>query len=641
MSVNWRKIRVPLGIAVAVLFSIWLYWPTLSLPLIYDSLLHIRIANSLTWADVWLPNSAFGFFRPMTFVPLLMVNQLFGQYPAMLLHASNVLQHALNVLLLIWLGKRVLGQWRYGFVAGLLFATFPFSYQAVAVYGHNVHPTIANFILLGLHSYLSGLREKRPLFPLITALCFGFALLTHESAVLFGPLAALVQWTQPAHKPRLSWQTIDPRRAPWVYYLLAGILYLIVYQFLPISRAPQAEAVTAVSYQFRALYLLQAAVYPLAWVGQKMGLTAVFIILLSILIYLGWVVWHGWQSKRPFPLLLGVGWWGLCYVLIGLPLSTDYLLRGPRLLYLGSLGVCLVWSALLIGVTPQKRWQWAGRGVIITAVLLINTQFIRQKEATYHQLTAPVDLMLETINPATDGGVIFINLPQWINTQNPQYPIGVELVSMMGGYLFVEELVTFNMETAVSAQATFVAEQFNEAPYTVGLHDQTPITELDWSAEGVQHLFLTTYPDEAPQTTYVGHLDDLPAGEPIATFGPYVLTAAQATLCQNDLEIELQWQHEPSQVTPTVTMFVQALGADGQLVKQADGPPFGLRADLLQTKRPYTDIRTLNIEQTASAILIGVYDFTTGERLLAEDEHKRPLPDNALQLPVISKCPLH
>ena len=148
--------RLVAAILVPTLVAFILYWPVLKLPLIYDTLLHIRITGELNWGSVWLPADSFGFYRPLTFVPLLLIKDLFDGYPAWLLQGLNWLQHGLNVALLSWLALRLWPErpWR-SWLAGLFFAVFPFSYQALAVYGHNVHLTTTGLLLLGLHTYLS------------------------------------------------------------------------------------------------------------------------------------------------------------------------------------------------------------------------------------------------------------------------------------------------------------------------------------------------------------------------------------------------------------------------------------------------------------------------------------------------------
>ena len=205
-----RRAFVAAGVVLLpAVLALVLYEPVLRLPLIYDTLLHIRITGELDWRTVWLPTPSFGFYRPLTFVPLLLIKDLLGGYPVWLLQGMNWLQHGVNVALLGWLVSRLWPDrpWRTLFT-GLLFALFPFSYQAVAVYGHNVHPATTGLLLVGLHLYLREVRRNsrelapsppRPLAPspllrwLPTTLVFGLALLSHESALLFGVLAALVE----------------------------------------------------------------------------------------------------------------------------------------------------------------------------------------------------------------------------------------------------------------------------------------------------------------------------------------------------------------------------------------------------------------------------------------------------------------
>ena len=84
LRVSEKRFALLSGLGVMLLAG-WLYWRALRLPLIYDTLLHIRIVGGLTWGSVWLPTEAFGFYRPMTFFPMLLIRQLFDGYPAWLL----------------------------------------------------------------------------------------------------------------------------------------------------------------------------------------------------------------------------------------------------------------------------------------------------------------------------------------------------------------------------------------------------------------------------------------------------------------------------------------------------------------------------------------------------------------------------
>jgi len=233
-------IPLVLILAGATLLALILYWPTLGLPLIYDDLLHIRISEGLDFLSVWVPTRAFGFYRPLTFLPFLVIEGVFGEYPPTLLHALNVFQHALNVLLVGLLSWRLWRRLHWTLASTLLLALFPFSYQAIAVYGHNVHPMTTGILLLALNTYLTAISKpgRNLLWWLITAGLFALGLLSHESAILFGGLAALVHWNYQGSLPEIRRGQFGPDlrriiRQPWFIFLMVGGLYVVGYQLLP------------------------------------------------------------------------------------------------------------------------------------------------------------------------------------------------------------------------------------------------------------------------------------------------------------------------------------------------------------------------------------------------------------------------
>ena len=700
-----------------MLLSGWLYWPTLQLPLIYDTLLHIRITGGLTLGSVWLPTEAFGFYRPMTFFPMLIMQRLFEGYPAWLLHGNNVVQHAANAGLLAWLSWRLWPDWRRAVAAGAIFAVFPFSYQAVTVYGHNVHPAIVGLVLLGLHSYLTAVSSQeqkgtqsytekarrnteknrnysglpgasykirlsflrrqestlvkkmdtrlrgydtrivtKNLWWLLTAGLFVMMLLTHETAVLFGGLALLVQLNA---QPYLLKQPRVLLRQPWAWFLLAGLAYLVIYQFLPISRAPQVEAVGN-SLWLNGLYLLQAAVFPMAWFAHLLpnvsGATLVLVSSGLVVATSGWLAWRKPAWRRP--LLLAWGWWAAASVLIGVTLSTEYLLRGPRLLYLGGVGVALLWAQLLAGVWPtlsparflegEGAKHLPGRGLAWTAVLgfilITSGQFVQTKLTQYEQLTEPLRVWQNNEPVLGDAEVVFVNLPQWLDVPPPTYAVGVEFVSMLGDYLFVEELANANGVGSASVWAVEVPELLGHPAYAYGVHAQHSWPPLTGNA---RFLMVTHYEAEKPQTHLAGGL--LPpattaAFRPEAYFDLYTLAEATARVCDGLVKASLSWRPRSATLPDTTSVFVQVLAADGRLLAQADGPPLGIRPGLLGAPPEWRmlDLREIALAEGETAVpttlLVGVYDFASGRRSPATDAGGQPLPDNAWRIP-IATCP--
>jgi hypothetical protein len=683
---------------LVMLLASWLYWPTIRLPLIYDTLLHIRIAGNLDFATVWRPIEAFGFYRPMTFFPMLVIKQLFDGYPPWLLHANNVAQHAVNAGLLAWLSWRLWSDWRRALAAGAIFAVFPFSYQAVTVYGHNVHPAITGLMLLGLHTYLTAVShqkegtqsyteepqsvtekkekksapsansadEKMRRWLFITWVLFALMVLTHETAVLFGGFAALVQLCAQPEWIR-DWQrrSHDFSRQPWRWLLLAGVAYLIIYQLLPISRAAAVEA-TDSSLWLNGLYLLQAAVFPLTWFAHLLpGVSGASLTVVSFILVLGISALLAWRKPAwRIPLLLGWGWWAAASVLLALTLADFYLLRGPRLLYLGSVGVALLWAQLLAGVwtarptlTPAlslKGERVLGRGVVWTAVLafivLSSGQFVQTKLTQYEQLTQPVRVWQTNPFAFPNAEVVFVNLPQWLDVPPNTYAIGVEFVAMLGDYLFVEELTKANGIDTGNVWAVAVPELQSQTAYAYGIHAQHSWPPL---ADKLRLLFVTEFTAEQPQTRLTGYLSQRPGtGEApyiTAQFDTYQLQLGNpnefgardvAEACDGVVRVRLIWQQRDVTIPDTTSVFVQVLDGNGRLLAQADGPPLGIRPSLLAATPAWTlfDLREIELPEGETAVpttlLVGVYDFASGQRSPATDNAGLPLPDNAWREPI-------
>ncbi len=645
------------SLAIVAALAVILYWPTLRLPLLYDDLLHIRITKGLNFASVWLPTQDFGFYRPLTFLPLLIIKQLFGHYPAELLHGINIAQQAINAVLLGLLSWRLWQKVHWALAAGLLLALFPFSYQAIVVYGHNVHPATAGLLLLGLHTYLSAIRtgRRRPAWLIVTTAIFLLALLSHESAVLFGAFAAFVQWNDEGRLPQLTFS--EPGRSlralarqPWLYYLAFGLIYIVAYQFLPLSRAPQASFSAGAAW-LKLLYVLQAAVYPIAWFGHFLPQTSawnVVIVLFGLVIALGLTAWSARDKSNRLPLLMGWAWWILATMVIAIPLSANYLLHGPRLLYISSIGLAILWPVLL---QPLWRMRKVGRllwFICLAFVLLTSWLFVRDRLLAYSRLTGPVDAVEAVMKdrPAEEG-VLFINLLSWLAPERNSYPVGVELVAMLGDYIFVEELFAEELLADRPVQAIRIPYLLAEAEYNYGIHEQTAggNIEGDWTPGGSQ-LFVTRFAEAGPVSQHLGSIvPGSGAPAPVATIGSYELLAAKAAFCESSVRLTSTWDisatgEKRHEITSTTSLFVQLLGEDGHLISQADGPPLNLRPDLVHLPQGWwiNDVRDLPAEgATGGHILLGVYDYVNGVRFLAVDGQGNVLPDNALVIP-LSDC---
>lgn len=669
----WQLFRVWGPVAVAVgLVGFLVYVPVVGLPNIYDTLLHIRIATNLDFWNVWLPTEAFGFYRPLTFAPMLLTRWVWGYYPAWGLNLLNVGHHAVNGGLLVWLLWRLTGRRTLAFLVGLLFVLFPFSYQAVAVYGHNVHPQLVTIMLVNFHQLMSvlGVRGGWRSGWLGVGLVFVIGLLAHESYVLFGPFAVLVSLLflcregvekalrQGANTPRsqepallirvirdirvwlLSQFNIDvsAKLIPSVVFSVLGAAYIVIYQFLPISRAPQAAADTGSMLQ-KVLYLLQGVSYPLTWFGhvlQAIGAQPLIVMALVMTLALSVLAWRAqWQT-----LLLGWGWWVLASTLLVIPLPAGYLLNGPRLLYLGSIGVALVWGSILADWHESGRWRQLVAVAVLLFVVVTNVRFIAARTADYAELTQGV----RTLQQAHSEAVVLVNLPQWLAPEQNIYPLGAEFVQQLGDYLFVEEWTDQNIGRAIPTAAVRVDEVLGQVAYGYDVHNQAgwDVISAEWTPKP-SDVYITHYTEEGTSFDYVGGFMPEKNNVVLAEFDSYTLHSAEAYVCDGDVQLTSLWSYAADRPPPsTVSTFAQLLGADGVLVSQNDRAPLGLPTYKVALSEGWhlLDFRTLarsaeNLPNAlAGQVLLGVYDFTTGEREAAFSAENTPLQDNAVRIPI-------
>ena len=645
----------PFLIAAGVFAAAFLlYWPTLKLPLLFDDLLHIRLVKNLDFFSLWLPSEDFGFYRPFVFLPFLIIKAIFGHYPAPLLHGLTVAQHSLNAALLALLVWRLWHSPTRSLAAGLLLAAYPFAYQAVAFYGNAIYPTAAGLILLALHTYLTAIQpeQRSKKWWAVTAVLFLIGILSHETMVLFGPLACLIHWRnleKPWPKSADGFRSLVIKLRPAILFTVLGLLYALLYQLLPTGSGPGLDAGGNDLWP-KTLYLLQTAVYPIAWLAHRLpNISANGIILggLALMLLLTFLA-----ARRPANrsvILMGWLWWGLASFLVGANLPTYYIEHGARLVYLGGVGIVFVWVVLLdwLYVRPKiGRFLWLA---VLLFILISSGGFIRGRLAAFTAIASPVGVVEQVMDGRPEGeGILLVNLPAWMSPPRNTYATGVEYVTLMGGHLFAEELMEENLVKKHPVVAVGTPERLIDAGYPYGIHNQANLDNIsaDWATAG-SHIFITDYADSGPVTTYTGRLAPPPQFLllPTAIFGPYALTQASAISCDGEITIFLTWQLAPGStelveaqslpLDPQLSIFVQAVDENGRLTAQADGPPLGLRPDRLSLPDDWQiiDRRTIVTDQ-AQQLLIGVYDNVTGERYSAVDIQERPLPDNALSLPI-------
>ena len=622
-----------------LLLSLFLYTPTLSFPAFYDTLLNTQLADDLNLLTVWLPNEQFGFYRPLVFLPAVLMNTLFGGYSPFFGHLYNLLTHLLNVFLLTHLAERLWGKRTRTLTAGLLFATFPFAYQSLAIHGNAAYLTVTTVVLLALHSYLSADRLR----PAHIIPLFIVGVLTNESAVLLVPILLLFALT--GHHLEAARTAQFWRKHGWLLALLA--LYLLIYLFLPRGGGPQLDYGGNDPWQ-KLLIFLQTAAYPLVWFASITPISGQTVVLISTALLISaliWRVWHDGESRRP--LLFTFGWWLGASLLIAITLPTYYIADGARLLYLGAGGLALGWALLLDGVWhAQTRWRQGAWGAIVLFIAVTSGRFAFTMIDTYRAVSQPFHTITDIMaDQPADDGVVIVNLAQWQAPPQPTYPYTTQFAPFMGDHLFLYELFRVNSgnHQPRPVYTLVVPELQRETPYPYGLYQAFATDRIDEVESPRNHLFVYGFQEDGITADYRGTLERNYFPEAIPEFAaqtePYTILSADVVICERTavVSLDLTAMHGGDDASrATTSFFVQLFSEDWRLLGQSDGGPFNLpfgRVELWGSRLQEQRVIELAEGGTAVRALIGTYDSLTGERHLMRGPFGNEIPDNALTVP--------
>ena len=163
------------------------------------------------------------FYRPVIDIYFAAMTPLLGGSPV-LFHAASITLHAANVLIVFALASRIGRSPLFGFVTALFFAVQPSDIDAVAWVGALAEAIGALFGCLSLLWFLRWRDSGQSRWRMLSVLAFAFALLTHESSVVFLAVLFLADW--------LIWrvQTVPARFASYARtfgpYVGLTIVYL-------------------------------------------------------------------------------------------------------------------------------------------------------------------------------------------------------------------------------------------------------------------------------------------------------------------------------------------------------------------------------------------------------------------------------
>ena len=650
----------PLHAAAAALLAFWLY--RAALPLAYfndDPTGHFAWMEGRTVVEFFTGSAAYGYYRPVVFAVLRLFETLFGggawPHNPFADHALLMLLHAANAALVWALAARLVGprpgRAAFAWVAALVFAALPFSYEAVAYVASLTHPLVTFFVLSAVLLYQRGASAPGP-WPLAPLL---LALLTHETGLLALPALVGLDWLRrPGDGPGARLRRLWP-------YGLAAALFVALWLAIPKNSAQGLNPPGDIARN--AVPFLQTLVFPLLpLLRLDAGDVGVLAVLAAVTVAaLGLLAWRAGAARLW---LFALGWVALAALPSLLFLGPAYVYGSPRLSYLPAVGVGLLWALPALIVARGRRrettdfvgsrfqvpgsrestffpWPlapgpWNLRPVgfslllaaYLLALLLPARPFVACQLEFYAETSRLARAMghIGQVAPAAQE-IVFVNAPFFFSstTARPDGCPNPYPWTPTGGILI----------PPYAQPRDFV--RFNGGPDRAVAGVSFPGYAPGWRAFGPEIGGEALRAAVAGAAVYVfdlgrGGFTDLSAlwqpggaseGPALAAFGGALgLTAATAETNGDALAVQFDWRVLAAPpFLPAI--FVHVYDATGALMAQSDGPPTAGFApvELWRPGDGLRDERTLDVSSLPPGrytIAVGVYDPADGARLAAE-----------------------
>lgn len=380
-----------------ILLTVAVYYPVLHHPFSnYDDGEYItdnfKIQNGLNRATLrWAVTSiAHANWHPLTWLSHALDWQLYGSNPSGH-HATSLLLHVLNVVLLfLFLARVTRSTWRSAFVAAL-FAVHPINVETVAWVAERKNVLCTLFFLLALFAYAA--YTRRPSLPryLLVALLFALSLSAKAMAVTFPfvlllldfwPLQRIQGWTQPSPAfpaPQLPAWKIALEKLPFLALSAAVSVITFIAQHkdgsvgsaakFPLHLRFSNAVVSYAAYLWKTIWPAHLAVlypYPSKGVPVWQWLMASL-----LLVAVSACVWRE-RSRRPY-LIAGWCWFlGMLVPVIGI-VQVGEQSMADRYAYLPVIGIFVmaVWGVADRGIADPLRNPSARRFAASAAAALV------------------------------------------------------------------------------------------------------------------------------------------------------------------------------------------------------------------------------------------------------------------------------
>ncbi|MBN1402078.1 MAG: hypothetical protein JXA74_14655 [Anaerolineae bacterium] len=639
-----RKHRIILlALALSLSLTLGIYGAVLGFPFLFDDIIHLRWLEGRAPLSVWTNAKGMQHYRPLVMSIWALSERWLGPHNPHALHALSLVLHIANGCLVAWLARQLMSGTLAPLAATALFVSFPWSYQALPSPGSQSKPLSTLLILISCALYGRGRSRRQPPYLMGAAWCAVLAPFAYEAAITAGGFLLLSEF--------LLWKSGRLDR-PSRYSLLLpalGLPFLTLWLVVPSSydavSFPGWEALWQSS-----IYFVQGLTWPIAllakplmtYTGLSDGHATALVGYAALVMIVALYLWR----RRWATLVVALGWYVLALLVQWVTLSFRYVIDGPRVLYLASVGMALLWADMIGQVAVRVGRRGRIGHVIGLAFLLASVAWGARFSWRRLQLCAnglvPLIEASRQAEATPDESWLFINVPAWITVRETGFALGHEGYTLLPPYYGVglSDFAYVNYGLRRDMRIGSLPDIRREWTALIGYHGRaSSIPALADELRAVNHVSVLTYESESLHMQPVGGVFD------IGEIAPDTLPAVHATfedaldlrqvttrMAAGQLQIELLWSAQ-AELDGPYTVFAHLYGTDGRLVAQADGYPLGgtFPPALWRPGEAVRDIRYFPDPEGAAAdyvLGVGLYRADSGERARAVDAQGLSLPDN-------------
>jgi len=617
-------------IAVAALVTLILYARSFALPFYSDDLVQIPWLRSLSFADLWRQVSPYGYYRPLAFSLWLAIRDLGLAWTPAGLRLLNLMLHTVASSLVGWLAleidadRRALG----GIFAAMLFAAFPFAYQAIPWVSAVFYPLMISLTLVAVIGYLRFRRTGSQIWLAISLIGTALAPFAHENGILVGALILLtkaVLWLE----SRCSDEPQHPSVIPLAHLVISSIFLVL---WFSLRRGGVSTLDLSAGGLFNNLTILAMGVsFPVAWIAQVLAgpgslspSPIVWILTLASVIILASI-----PRRSPGVSLFCAGWFLLSIGPILVTMRPEWLIDAPRFFYPAGVGAALWWG---FTISRLDRETLPSRGLAVGVAFLATLPgaiFIWWGLDWHLRGASPIWDAVHAAQSDEEKSLLLVNLPDRLTPSRSLYPFFNGGAILLPPQIDAPNIVsahTGNPRVDRAATAGFILPQI---PYLHGVYG-TPFDVAE--IESGRSVMIAAY-GESISLRKAGEIlqQDPPAAKPVAFFDrKLVLIRAESHVEGSVLVLRLVWQlNKPLDGMPTV--FIHIADSSGAVVAQGDGDPIGglYPFYLWQPNRMVEDIRYITLPGSGPyTIYVGVWLPTTGKKLPTDP----PYPDDRVPI---------